>query len=107
MLSRLAYLVTPRPELLLALNQEDEDGHEICQPVTVITPARDYEEAFEGWKKAWKSKAKQDFVASFVGLWAENFPAFTSQLQQPECFDHWWTLLEIDVMEIDSAWAPS
>jgi hypothetical protein len=106
-LCRLAYLVTPKRELIEALGLDAESGHEICRPSTVITPVRDYEDAFEGWKRAWMTKAKQDFISEFVAAWSGDFPAFTAQLGQPECFDHWWSISDITVTEIDSAWTPS
>ena len=106
-LCRLAYLVTPKPELLQALDLEAKGGHEICRPATVITPIRDYEDAFEGWKRAWMTKAKQDFISEFVATWSDDFPGFTAQLGQPDCFDHWWSISEVAVTEIDSARTPS
>ncbi|MHA3774502.1 hypothetical protein ACXR0O_23505 [Verrucomicrobiota bacterium sgz303538] len=106
-LCRLAYLVTPKPELMEALGVSEEDFREICSPVTVITPLRDYENTFEAWKRTWAAKAKEDFVAEFVHLWSDAFPEFTSQLQPRESFDQWWSLSEIDVIEIDPAWKPS
>ena len=106
-LCRLAYLVTPKPELLRALDLDDAGGHEICHPASVITPVRDYEDAFEGWKRQWMAKAKQDFVTEFVRTWAGEFPDFTAHLQPTESFDCWWSMSKIDVIEIDSAWKPS
>ena len=106
-LCRLAYLVTPKPELLRALGFDASSGHEICRPASVITPVRDYEDSFEGWKRAWMAKAKQDFVAEFVRMWSDEFPDFTAHLQQLESFDRWWSMSQIDVIEIDSAWTPS
>jgi hypothetical protein len=106
---RLAYLVTPRPELLQTLNVEAKSGHDICRSTTVITPIRDYEEAFEGRKGAWVSKAKRDFITEFVDLWSGEFGAFAAQLRaaaDPECFDKWWTISEVDIIEIDPAWRP-
>ena len=105
-LSRLAYLVTPKPELLRALGI-DESGHEISRPISVITPAREYEDSFEGWKRAWMAKAKQDFVAEFVSTWSDDYPDFTVQLHPAESFDRWWSMSEIDLIEIDSGWIPS
>jgi hypothetical protein len=106
-LCRLAFLVSPKPELLQSLGLDAKGGHEICRPATVITPVRDYQEAFEGWKRAWMTKAKQDFVTEFVATWSDAFSVFTAELGQPECFDRWWSISEIDVIEIDSAWKPS
>jgi hypothetical protein len=106
-LCRLAYLVTPKPELSRTLGIDESSAHEICRPMSVITPVRDYEEAFEGWKRAWMAKAKQDFVSQFARTWSEEFPDFTAQIQQTESFDRWWSMSEIDVIEIDSAWKPS
>jgi len=105
MMCRLAFLVIPKPELLRALDASG--GQEICRLTSVITPVRDYEHAFEGWKRAWMAKAKQDFVAEFVLIWSDEFPEFTAQLQVADSFDHWWSLSEIDVVEINSAWKPS
>ena len=104
---RLAYLVVPRPELLQALGLEATTSEEVIRPVAVITAAHDYEETFEGWKRAWRTKAKQDFVSEFIATWSADFPAFTDQLQSPECFDQWWSTSEIDAFEIDPAWTPS
>jgi len=104
---RLAYLVTPKPELLQALSLDATSGHEICRPATVITPVRDYEDAFEGRKRAWMTKAKQDFITEFTATWSGDFPGFTAQLGQAECFDRWWSISQIDVTEIDAAWTPS
>jgi hypothetical protein len=98
----LAFLVTPKPELLQALSLEAKGGHRICRPTAVITPVRDYEGAFEGWKRAWLTKAKQDFTADFVVTRSDDFPGFTAQLGQPECFDRWWS-----ISEIDAVWIPS
>ena len=81
--------------------------HEICRPVTVITPIRDYENAFEGWKRAWLAKAKGDFVAEFTNLWSEDFSQFTARHVDSGCFDQWWSISEVDIMEIDSKWEPS
>jgi hypothetical protein len=106
-LCRLAYLVTPKPEFIQALGLEAKSGHAICRPATVITPVRDYEDAFEGSKRAWMTKAKQDFITEFVATWSDDFPGFTAQLRQPESFDRWWSISEIDVTEIGSAWKPS
>jgi hypothetical protein len=106
-LCRLAYLVTPKPELLQALGLEAKGGHEICRPATVITPVRDYGDAFEGWKRAWMTKAQQHFVTEFVATWSDDYPGFAAQLGEPECFDRWWSMSEIDVIEIDAAWTPS
>jgi hypothetical protein len=106
-LCRLAYLVTPKPELLGALGLEAKGDHEICRPVTVITPIRKHEDAFEGWKRAWMTKAKRDFITEFADVWSEEFPEFTAQLGEPECFDRWLSISEVDVIEIDSAWKPS
>lgn len=106
-LCRLAYLVSPKPELAHSLGLDARGGHEICQPATVITPIRDYEDAFEGWKQSWMAKAKQDFVTKFVATLSDDFPGFTAQLSQPESFDRWWSISEIAVAEIDSAWTPS
>jgi len=104
---RLVFLVSPKPELLQSLGLDAKGGHEICRPATVITPVRDYEDAFEGWKRAWMTKAKQDFVTEFVATWSDEFSGFTAQLGQAERFDRWWSISEIDVIEIDSAWKPS
>jgi hypothetical protein len=104
---RLAYLVTPKPELLKALGLEAKGGHEVCRPTIIITPLRDYEDAFEGWKRAWMTKAKRDFVSEFTDVCSEDIPEFTAQLSDPECFDRWWSISEVDVLEIDSAWTPS
>jgi len=79
----------------------------ICRPVTVITPIRDYEDAFEGRKRAWIAKAKGDFVAEFANLWSADFPQLTAQLTDAECFDRWWSVSEIDILEIDPRWNPS
>ena len=106
-LCRLAYLVTPKPELLRTLGLEASGVHEIGRPAAVITPLRDYKDAFEGWKRAWIVKAKQDFVSEFAATWSEDFPGFAAQLQQPECFDRWWSISEIAVTEIDPAWTPT
>ena len=106
-LCRMAFLVTSNPELLQALGLEVKGGHEICRPTTVITPIRDYEDAFEGWKRAWMTKAKRDFITDFADVWSEDFPEFKAQLGEPECFDRWWSISEVGVMEIDSAWKPS
>jgi hypothetical protein len=106
-LCRLAYLVTPKPELSRTLELDECTDHEICRPVSVITPVRDYEDAFEGWKRAWMAKAKQDFVSEFVSTWSDEFPEFTALLQPTESFDRWWSMSKIDVIEIDSAWKPS
>jgi hypothetical protein len=106
---RLAYLVTPKPELLRTLKIEPGTSNEVCRPNVVITPIRDYEEAFEGWKRAWKSKAKHQFVTDFIELWPEEFPQFTAQLRDApaeECFDKWWNITEADIFEIDAAWNP-
>jgi len=105
-LYRLAYLVTPRPELLRALGLDSSGHHEICRPAAVITPPRDIQDGFEGWKPTWMAKAKQDFVAEFVSTWSDEFPDFTAQLQPAESFGRWWSITQIDVIEIDSAWDP-
>lgn len=105
-LCRLAYLVTPKPDLIRELSL-DGSGHEICRPAAVISSVRDYEDAFEGWKLEWMAKAKQDFVSQFVRTWSGEFPDFTIQVQQTESFDRWWSMSEIDVIEIDSSWTPS
>ena len=104
---RLAYLVNPKPDLSRAIGVETVSGHEAVRPVVVITPLRDYESAFEGWKCMWIAKAKQEFVSEFVANWSDDFPEFFAQLQQPMCFDRWWSISQIDVVEIDPAWKPS
>jgi hypothetical protein len=93
--------------LLRALGLDESGDHEVCRPASVITPLRDYEDAFEGWKRSWMTKAKQDFVAEFLSTWSDEFPDFTAQLQPTESFDRWWSISPIDVIEIDSAWKPS
>lgn len=103
----MAFLVTPKSELLQTLGLDARGGHKICRPATVITPIRDYEDAFEGWKRAWITKAKQHFINKFVATWSDELSGFTAQLGQPECFDRWWSISEIDFYEIDSAWKPS
>lgn len=103
---RLAFLINPKPELLRALGLAGGE-HEICRPMTVITPIRNYEDDFEGRKPAWMTKAKHDFIAEFMFTWSDDFPAFMEQLRQAESFDRWWSISEIDVAEIDSAWKPS
>jgi hypothetical protein len=50
------------------------------------------------------AKAKLGFVTEFVSTWSDEFPDFTAQLQPTESFDRWWTISQIDVIEIDSAW---
>ena len=106
---RLGYLVTPKPELLERLGIEQ--GDDPFGTVAVITPLNDYEQAFEGWKKAWLLKAKQDFVADFLDVWSDNFQEFVTELRglsAPENFDRWWTIsLTEDVIEIDASWKPS
>jgi hypothetical protein len=97
--------VTPRPELAQVLGIEP--GHEICRPATVITPIRDYEDAFEGCKRAWMTKAKEDFIGEFLTTWSADFPGFAEQLRQTENFDRWWSMSEVDVIEIESGWKPS
>jgi hypothetical protein len=53
------------------------------------------------------AKAKQDFVSKFAHTWSDELPDFPAQLQQTESLDRWWSMTEIDVIEIDSAWKPS
>src|SRR4051812_34734614 len=93
-LARLGYLVSPKPALFAALQLDPASEHILCETVTVITPLLDYEEAFEGWKRAWTSKAKQDFLTDVAGHCSEDFPAFAEQLLKEaasESFDRWWT----------------
>ena len=107
---RLAYLVTPKQELLQTLSIESKSCHDICRSTTVITPIHDYEDSFKGWKRAWVSKAKHDFIAEFIAVWSEDFPAFAAQLSDasdPERFDKWWIISEVHVIEIDATWKPS
>ena len=107
---RLGFLISPKAELLSFLKLPATGDHLLCESITVITPALDYEEAFEGWKLAWKAKAKQDFVADIVRRCSAEFPRFTNQLINgpiDELFDKWWTLSELSVMEIDPSWRPS
>jgi hypothetical protein len=105
-LCRLAYLVTPKQALRQTLALEESSRHEVCQPTTVITPILDYEEAFEGWKRSWLTKAKQDFVSNFARTWSDEFSDFVTQLRPTDSFDHWWSMSEISVIEIDSKWKP-
>ena len=106
-LCRLGYLVTPKAELWQALGLGASAGHEIGQPWTVITPLRDYEDTFEGWKRQWRNKAKSDFLAEFVSTWSEEFPDFTARLAAPDAFELWWDIRASEVVEIDAAWTPS
>jgi hypothetical protein len=107
---RLGFLISPNAALIGSLQIDPAGDCGICEPVTVITPQLDYEEAFEGWKRAWKSKAKQDFIAEIVDLYSDDFPAFTDELRNrsvDEAFDRWWTLSELSVLEIDPTWRPA
>jgi hypothetical protein len=107
---RLAYLISPRPELFGALALPSSSQHDVCKPVAVITPILDYEEWFEGWKRSWLSKAKEDFVAEFLSMYADQFPAFKHELCSAppvESFDRWWTISLIDVIDINPSWRPS
>jgi hypothetical protein len=103
---RLAFLVTPKQELIKELGFQKFGDHEICRPTSVVTPERDYEDAFEGWKSAWKNKAKKDFLSKFKVTWSEDFPQFVAKLAETKCFDQWWSISEIDVIEINSARTP-
>lgn len=107
---RLAYLVSPRSELFAALELESSSGHDVCKPVAVVTPVLDYEEWFEGWKRQWACKAKADFIADFLRVYADEFPRFADELRKQsanEAFDGRWTIALIDVIDIDPAWRPS
>lgn len=106
---RLAYLITPKPELLEKLGIDRDDDP--IGNVAVITSPKDYEQAFEGWKGAWLLKAKEDYVADFLHVWSDNFQEFASDLRSlpvSEIFDRWWMIsMMADVIEIDGAWKPS
>ena len=115
-LSRRLYLVRPRDELLTKLGITAD--HPAMAVTGIITPRLRYETWFEGWGRAWRSKAKGDFLTSFIKLWSSPFaPAgvssdFLATLQTSDeserLFDMWWTLQErIDLLEIDSDWRPS
>jgi hypothetical protein len=112
MMCRLLYLVTPKPELFGVLNTDSKSNHAACKPTAVITPKLHYETHFEGWKRAWMSKAKRDFIREFVGLWSDgDLQTFTGRLRlvedQEHSFDQWWTIRELDVIEIDPEWRPA
>jgi hypothetical protein len=109
-LCRLAFLVSPKPELFASLQIDSKAEHPLCDPVTIITPRLDYEGAFEGWKRLWRAKAKEDYISEVIDLWSEHFPEIINQLRKEaasESFDQWWTISELDVIEIDDAWRPS
>ena len=106
---RLAFMITPKAELLKNLNVEPKSSHWISRGTVVITPIRDFEESFEGWKQSWISKAKSDFVANFVKVWSEDFTTFTAQLRGTpvsEHFDRWWSITETELIELDAKWNP-
>jgi len=115
-LSRRLYLVHPKDTLLATLRITAD--HPAAAVTGIITPRIRYETHFEGWGRAWRSKAKSDFLVSFIELWSSPLaPAgvpseFLATLQAPEdaerLFDTWWTLQErIDLLEIDPDWRPS
>lgn len=107
---RLGFVISPKPELLPFLQIDSTCEHGLCEATAVITPRLDYEDGFEGWKRAWKSKAKQDFIAETVSLYSEEFPTFIDGLRKlptDESFDRWWTLSELHVLEINPSWRPS
>jgi hypothetical protein len=115
-LSRRLYLVRPKDALLAKLGVRTD--HPAASVTGIITPRLRYETWFEGWGRAWRSKAKSDFLASFIKYWSNPFaPAgvsseFLAALQVPDdaerLFDLWWTLQErIDLIEIDPDWRPS
>ena len=92
------------------LQIDPQSEHLLYEPVSVITPRLDYEKAFEGWKRAWKTKAKKDFIADFIDFWSEEFSELIGQPRkdaESEFFDKWWNISELDVIEIDDAWWPS
>ena len=112
MLCRLLYLIAPKPELFAALSLDPKSDHAVCKPTAVLTPRLDYETHFEGWKRAWISKAKRDFIREFLELWSGgDFQAFTGRLrdagEDERYFDYWWAIREIDLIEIDPTWRPS
>jgi len=67
-LSRRLYLVHPKDALLTRLRVTAD--HPAAAITGIITPRLRYETHFEGWGRAWKSKAKSDFLASFIELWS-------------------------------------
>jgi hypothetical protein len=110
LMTRRSYVITPKSELLQALDLSSDTSHEACTSCVVISPKRDYEELFEGgWSRSWLAKAKHDFVMSFIEVWSEDFPSFAAQLRNAspvENFDKWWFISKSDLIEIDENWSP-
>lgn len=116
-LTRRLFLISPRQSFFERLKISQD--HPASEVVGIITPRLPYETWFEGWRRAWRTKAKQDFLEDFRDLWsspdgleASISPEFVKELYNEEpadqLFDRWWTIREdFDLLEIDEAWRPS
>jgi hypothetical protein len=117
-LVRLVFLVHPKQALLGRLQLQP--NHPVTKSWVVMTARLPYEKCFEGPKRAWQEKAKQDFVRGFIEEWSAaermnepyepSIPSdFLTELRASESsnltFDQWWTLEgQINHVEIDEDW---
>ena len=108
---RLSFLITPAPELQDRLQPDFAEGD---FTTVVVTPDLDYEGHFEGWKKAWRAKAIEQFTEDWISNWLDSESELGevarsmngSQDLSVE-FDRWWTIdLKDDVLEIAPEWRP-
>ena len=115
MIMRLVFFVSPTEELEQRLGIESSPGDPTCETTAVITPELHYEQHFEGWQKAWKEKAKLDFIADFSATWRNSDNAIGAVARELDAaddplkvFDQFWRLQQgEDVIEIPSDWRPS
>ena len=106
---RLGYIVAAKKELVEKLRRDSTDLHEYFSENRILaTEEHDYEESFEGWKRAIEDCAKSTFIKETVYALdfkedelKETFGKFKSDL---ELFDRWWALKESDCEIIPTTW---
>ena len=110
MIDRRVYLVEPTNQLVALLSFDS--NHPLRNDVAILCPELDFELHYEGWRKAWESKAKSTFVEKVISDWGDSpsVSFIVTDLQSrsyAEAFNFWWTIREIDHSSIDAFWHPS
>jgi hypothetical protein len=109
-MDRRVYLVEPTKQLVALLSFDPY--HPLREVAAIVAPELNFHLHYEGWRKAWESKAKATFVEGVVADWCDSPPVFllVTDLQarsHAEAFDSWWTIREIHHLSIDESWRPS
>lgn len=106
---RLAYIITPAPELQDRLHPDFAEGD---FTTVIVTPSLDYERYFEGWMKAWRAKAIEQSTEDWISNWIDSESALGEVARTMDRardrnseFDRWWRIdLQGDVLEISPEW---